>query len=263
MKYIYKSILVIAIISLFTACDKSKVKVIKNNPLDTKIGTIVNQKLITKVKVKKVIPKKIIKKIIKKVPLSVQEKKQNFKEIMVPISKLVYKKLEDQYQDIKKNMLENKNREFIELLKKEYKAKSDEELLQALKPHPISIVLAQAAIESAWLTSRFTREANNIFGVWSFNKNEPRIAASGMRGDKTIYLKKYKNYKSAVEDYYKNLGKNWAYKEFRKQRIITSDPYELVLHLESYSEKKEAYTLMLQKVIRYNKFDSFDLNSSF
>ena len=147
----------------------------------------------------------------------------------------------------------------IEKLKKEYNAKTDQLLLNALKPHPISILLAQAAAESAWLTSRFTKEANNIFGVWSFNKNEPRIAASGLRGDKTIYLKKYKNLKDAVKDYYKNLGKTWAYAEFRKQRMLTSNPYVLSDYLTSYSEKKGEYTKLLRSMIKYNKFDQYDV----
>ena len=202
--------------------------------------------------------------VVKKEPvkqMSVQEKKQRFKDILVPISTEVYNELEVQYQKIKLDIKNNKNRENIEKLKKEYKAKTDELLLQALKPHPISILLAQAATESAWLTSRFTTEANNIFGVWSFNKNEPRIAASGMRGDKTIYLKKYKTIKDAVRDYYKNLGKNWAYKEFRKQRTLTSNPYVLSDLLTSYSEKKGEYTKLLRSMIKYNKFDKFDIES--
>ena len=202
--------------------------------------------------------------VVKKEPIkkmTVSEKKQRFKDILVPIATEVYNELEKQYKNIQLDIKNNRNHEVIAKLKKEYKAKTDVELLQALKPHPISILLAQAAAESAWLTSRFTKEANNIFGVWSFNKNEPRIAASGLRGDKTIYLKKYKNIKDAVRDYYKNLGKNWAYKEFRKQRTLTSNPYVLTDHLTSYSEKKGEYTKLLRSMMKYNKFDMYDIKS--
>ena len=207
------------------------------------------------------VKKEIVKKTAPKKQMTVHEKKQRFKDILVPIAVEVYKELDTKYNDIKVNITNNENRDEIERLKKEYKAKTDKALLEALKPHPISIVLAQAAAESAWLTSRFTKEANNIFGVWSFNKKEPRIAASGMRGDKTIYLKKYKTIKDAVKDYYKNLGKNWAYKEFRNQRTLTSNPYVLADYLTSYSEKKEEYTKLLRSMIKYNKFDKYDLKS--
>jgi len=201
---------------------------------------------------------------VKKAPvkqMSVSEKKQNFKDTLIPIATTVYNELEEQYLAIKLDIKNNRNKEVIEKLKKEYNAKTDKLLLNALKPHPISILLAQAAAESAWLTSRFTKEANNIFGVWSFNKNEPRIAASGLRGDKTIYLKKYKNLKDAVKDYYKNLGKTWAYAEFRKQRMLTSNPYVLSDYLTSYSEKKGEYTKLLRSMIKYNKFEKYDVKS--
>ena len=201
--------------------------------------------------------------IVKKAPvkqMSVSEKKQHFKDTLVPIATEIYNELEVQYLAIKLNIENNTNRETIEKLKKEYNAKTDELLLHSLKPHPISILLAQAAAESAWLTSRFTKDANNIFGVWSFNKKEPRIAASGLRGDKTIYLKKYVSLKEAVRDYYKNLGKTWAYAEFRKERTLTNDPYVLSDYLISYSEKKEVYTELLKSMISYNKFYKYDIN---
>ena len=193
--------------------------------------------------------------------ISVSEKKERFKEILVPITIEIYNELEEQYQTIKLDIENDTNLELIDKLKAEYNADSNETLLHALKPHPISIALAQAAAESAWLTSRFAKEANNIFGVWSFNVNEPRIAASGLRGDKTIYLKKYDTVKEAVRDYYKNLGKTWAYSEFRKQRTLTTDPYILSDHLSSYSEKKEVYTELLKSMIKYNEFEQYDINT--
>jgi len=213
---------------------------------------------------KEELKEKKIEKVVNKTPekkMTVAQKKQYFKDVLVPIATEVYNELESQYLAIKSDIKNKKNRKQIEKLKKTYRARTDELLLHALKPHPISILLAQAAAESAWLTSRFTKDANNIFGVWSFNKQEPRIAASGLRGDKTIYLKKYKNLKEAVRDYYKNLGKNWAYKEFRKQRTLTSNPYVLSDYLTSYSEKKEKYTKLLRSMIKYNKFEKYDIKS--
>lgn len=246
----------IAIVSLFTGCTEEEVKIAKKADFKTKLGTIENQKLITKLpEIKKPI---VVKKKVKKINISVAEKKQRFKDILVPIITEVYNSLENQYNNVKRDITQNKNKEFIEKLKIEYKAKTDEELLQALKPHPISIALAQAAIESAWLTSRFTIKANNIFGVWSFRSNEPRIEASQTRGEKKIYLKKYKNYKAAVTDYYKNIARNWAYAKFREQRVLLNDPHQLVQHLQAYSEKKETYTDLLSTMIEYNKFDKYD-----
>jgi len=250
--------LILTTIFLFTGCNQEeKVKVVKKSFFTTKIGTIENQKLITKLpEAKKVV---IAKKKKKKTNSAVEQKKQRFKDILVPIITEVYTTLQRQYNNVKRDIELGKNEEFIEKLKIEYKAKNNEELLHALKPHPISITLAQAAIESAWLTSRFTIKANNIFGVWSFNPKEPRIEANATRGDTKIFLKKYKTYKAAVTDYYKNLARNWAYVKFREQRTFTDDPYHLVQFLGSYSEKKERYTKLLAKMIEYNKFYEYDI----
>ena len=43
-------------------------------------------------------------------------------------------------------------------------------LLEQVNVIPPSLVLAQAANESAWGTSRFAREGNNLFGEWCFSK---------------------------------------------------------------------------------------------
>jgi len=188
----------------------------------------------------------------------VSQKKQNFINNITPIVKEIYNELYTKYLVVKYDINNAKKQNYIQTLKKQYKAKTDQELLAALKPHPISITLAQCAIESAWLTSRFTKEANNLFGVWSFNKNEPRIAASGLRGDKTIYLKKYNNYYESIKDYYKNVSKSWAYKEFRFARLKTNNPYELIKHLSHYSEKGEEYIELLRKVIEKNRFTQYD-----
>ena len=91
----------------------------------------------------------------------------------------------------------------------------------ALKPHPKSIALAQAAMESSWATSRFFTEANNVFGVWSFNESEPRIAAGKKRGNKTIWVKKYHSIKASMQDYYRTLARGVAFSEFRKLKMET------------------------------------------
>lgn len=188
--------------------------------------------------------------------------KEKFKKIMVPIVTEVYKELDAKYHKIKNDIALNRNKDEIERLKKEYKAKNNQLLLHAIKPHPISIVLAQSAIESAWLGSRFAKDANNIFGVWSFSKNEPRIAATGARGDKIIYLKKYNSYKEAVRDYYKSIGKSWAYKKLRYLRTHTQNSFILLPHLKSYSEKGQSYLDTLKDLIKYNEFEKYDIKDN-
>ena len=123
--------------------------------------------------------------------MTVQQKKQRFRDLIVPAVEKVYADLFKQYEEAKVVIDAGKSNAKIEKLMKSYHAKNPQDLLKRMKPHAKSVAIAQAAMESAWATSRFTRVATNLFGVWSFNKNEPRVAAGEKRGSKTIYVKKY------------------------------------------------------------------------
>lgn len=174
--------------------------------------------------------------------------------MVLPAIQEVHDQLNKDYHEIVEAMKQGNQLDRINKLKKVYKVTSDKDLLLALKPHPVSVALAQAAMESSWGTSRFFLEANNVFGIWSFNKKEPRIAAGDQRGAKTIWLKKYKTIKDSVEDYYKNMGRSFAFKEFRKERLASNNPYILVTKLNSYSEKGALYGKELTSMLSYNKF---------
>lgn len=191
--------------------------------------------------------------------MSVKVKKERFYYLLVPSVQKVHKELLLEYESVKDDMKNSRNLSQIESLKKKYHAKSDADLLERMKPHPQSIVLAQAAMESAWATSRFFTQANNIFGMWSSNKNEPRIAASEKRGGtKTIWLRKFSTIDESVRAYYKLMSTGRAYKEFRALRVQTDDPYMLVKKLDKYSEIGELYGKELAQVIRYNKLTKYD-----
>ncbi|MFT6902413.1 MAG: Bax protein [Colwellia sp.] len=190
--------------------------------------------------------------------MTVQEKKARFKNLIIPAVNEVYDELTVQYLDVSESLISGNNNDIIERLKIEYKAESDNELLMALKPHPKSIAIAQAAMESSWATSRFFNEANNIFGVWSFDKDEPRIAALKKRGDKTIWLKKYPSVKASVKDYYRTLGRSAAFEKFRQLRLKTDNPFSLVKRLDRYSEKGAEYGEELTSIIKFNDFNSYD-----
>jgi len=192
--------------------------------------------------------------------MTVQEKKARFRALIVPAVGIVYAKLMARYEDIKTTLDAGKTNAEIEKLKEEYKATTNDELLMALKPHPKSITVAQAAIESSWATSRFFRIANNIFGVWSFDKDEPRVAALKKRGDKTIWVKKYDSIEEAIYDYYRTIGRSGAFAQFRQARMQTNDPFILVTKLDRYSEKGSLYGEELTSIITFNKFDKYDAN---
>lgn len=245
--YLFQIIFIALSVMVFSSCSEDVTET-KNKQKPAPVRTQ-QAKQKTEDYTARVVPKK----------MTVLEKKQRFAHLVAPAVEEVHAELMKQFNQVSKSVLNGTDARFIAKLKKEYKAGTDKALLKALKPHPKSIGLAQAAMESAWGTSRFFREANNIFGVWSFDKNEPRIAASKKRAGKTIWVKKYKSINAAVKDYYRVLARGAAFAEFRALKMKTSDPYRLVKKLDRYSEKGDAYGKELAAMIRYNKFDAYDL----
>ena len=202
--------------------------------------------------------------------LQVSEKKQKFFHMMLPAILISKANLEIKRERVLSlintpvEQMDEDDTDFLEALYKKYKTKNMRKLASRLKTHPVSIVLAQAAIESAWGESRFFKKGNNIFGMWSFNKNEPRIKALGNRNGKAIYVKKYANVSEAIDDYFTVIGRG-AYKSFRKQRNITDNPLILVNYLVNYCEL-DNYPSKLKKFIVNNKlrkFDKFKLTSNY
>jgi Bax protein len=201
--------------------------------------------------------------------LKVSEKKQKFFHMILPAILISKQRLK-----VKRNRVDtiintlNPTLHDIAFLEKQYetyKTTDSKELLLRMKTHPVSIVLAQAAIESAWGESRFFKKGNNIFGMWSYNKNEPRIRAKGKRKGKAIYVRKYATLSDAIDHYFEVIGRG-AYKNFRKQRDITKDPLQLVQYLVNYCELKEKYTRKLKKFIianRLRKFDEFKIDQKY
>ncbi len=165
-----------------------------------------------------------------------------------------------------KSTWSNADSVFYQDAKRRYKAKNIDDLVNRLVTLPNSVVLAQAAIETGWGESRFFIQASNLFGIWSYDESESRIAAGKTRSDKTIYLRSYDDMSGSITDYFDVLARHHAYRKLRDARQNTSNPYVLVNHLRNYSERKEWYTRQLKRVIRQNKltkYDSYRLDPSY
>lgn len=193
------------------------------------------------------------------------ERKQRFIHLMLPSILMAQEKmvqertgLEQIHLRIEQGLGTSEDSIEMKMALKRYKCKSMDQLLDNIHPHPVSIVLAQAAIETGWGTSRFFREAKNVYGMWSYNSSEQRIKAFEGRDGKSIFLRKYDNLHDSVYDYFYTVSRANAYKDFRKARRETQDPYILIQHLLNYSEMREQYVEILRKVIRGNELTQFD-----
>ena len=203
--------------------------------------------------------------------LSIKEKKKKFIDLILPAILLAKHELAIEQYEVKKfinkdtSKLCDKNKKFLKEMFKKFKADNLNTLLYKMETHPTSIVIAQAAIESGWGTSRFYLEANNIFGVWSFNSNESRVKSIFSREGKDIYLRKYENLHMSVLDYFLTIARG-PYSEFRAERLVSQDPAKLIPYLINYSEKREEYIQSLQKLITKNdltKYDSYKIDSRY
>ncbi len=204
---------------------------------------------------------------LKNLPVIVKKKK--FFDMMLPAILVAKKELSFLKRKVDlislKAKLSDTDKQFIANLKVKYKAKNIELLKSRLTTFPVSIVLAQAAIESAWGTSRFFLEANNPFGLWSFNSNEERIEASSTRSGTKVFLRKFNNLEEAIDAYFTTLSTG-PFSDFRKERLITQDPFVLVNYLIDYSERREAYVKELVSVIKGNdltKYDSYHISPEY
>lgn len=202
--------------------------------------------------------------------LSVSVRKQKFFDMMLPAVLVAKTKLDSTRKKVE-YILSKPDRTpeeeaYIDSLEIKYKTKNPKELIKRLHALPVSIVLAQAAIESGWGTSRFFKKANNPFGMWSFNDDHAKIAALHTRDGKDIYLRKFKSLEEAIEAYYYMLATRKPYKKLRDLEQKTTDPFILIKGLTKYSERGSAYVAEVGLTIRANnltKYDSYILDPEY
>lgn len=122
---------------------------------------------------------------------------------------------------------------------------------------PKSMGIAQALVESATGTSRFTKEANNLFGEWTWGKKGlvPKERAKG----KKHKIRIFDSLQESVESYLLNLNRHASYEKLRSLRLEYAQNnkalsgLEAVKTLETYSAIKGEYVRILTNVInKYN-----------
>ncbi len=136
-------------------------------------------------------------------------------------------------------------------------------LLMHVDVLPPSLVLAQAANESAWGTSRFAKLGNNYFGQWCFEHGcglVPKKRDSG----KAHEVAAFSSPQDSLESYMQNLNSHPAYLELRNIRTQlrtekqTIAGYALAAGLINYSERGEEYIEELRNMIKFNKLSKHD-----
>lgn len=196
-------------------------------------------------------------------------RKKQFIDQILPAILIVRYQMENKSKKVNRIMrkieedvpLRPKEKEYADSLIKRFRAKSYENLLVRMTPHPTSLVLAQAALESGWGSSRFAMEGNNLFGIWASPKDRNVIKSLFKRSDNQIYLKKYPNVAESIDHYFLTIGRNNAYRKFRNERYARADVFKLIESLDKYSERGSEYTNQLKKMIEWNNLQEYDTYS--
>lgn len=139
------------------------------------------------------------------------------------------------------------------------------ELKRRIDVVPASLILAQAANESAWGTSRFAVSARNFFGIWCFDPGcglTPRLRDD----DLTHEVRLFATVADGVGYYLHTINTHRAYTELRQTRETlrlsgkTIRGNALAEGLIRYSERGGEYVDEIQAMIRVNRLHEYTLD---
>ncbi len=128
------------------------------------------------------------------------------------------------------------------------------DLLTRIDTIPPALALAQAANESAWGSSRFAREGNNLFGIWTYDESKGIVPRGRAKGAKHL-VRKFHDFDESVRYYIHTLNSHPAYQALRDARAETRARGErpraldLAGGLVKYSAKGELYVKLIRQLI--------------
>ncbi|CAC9478191.1 hypothetical protein [uncultured Gammaproteobacteria bacterium] len=190
------------------------------------------------------------------------QRKNAFFTYLLPMVKKENNKIKQVRSLIKNNQFNDMQ---IKKLAKKYRIKHVDKnaLLNTIDTIPASLVLAQAAIESNWGNSRFSKHHNNYFGLWCFKPGCGVVPKDRNKGAKHEVMS-FSSVNKSIEYYLLNLNRNHAYsllrqiRAYKRQHNLKLTGVSLSEGLEKYSEIGYEYIELVQSIIRQNKLSRFD-----
>ncbi len=123
---------------------------------------------------------------------------------------------------------------------------------------PVELVLVQAALESAWGTSRFARQGNSYFGQWCFRAGCGMVPGSRAAGA-LHEVARFETVPEAIRSYLLNVNSGRAYARLRDIRHEfrrsgrAPEAMALADGLQAYSQRGESYVRELRAMLRQNR----------
>ncbi len=134
-------------------------------------------------------------------------------------------------------------------------------LLNKVNVFPISMMLAQAIVESGWGGSRFAQKGNALFGQWTWDKKKG-ISPVGI--DRPSFaVKSFKNLQDSVDAYILNLNTHPAYSKLRNFRKFSGEPknfegQKFSRYLDKYAIIGFEYVKKINMMIKENDLEKFN-----
>ena len=120
---------------------------------------------------------------------------------------------------------------------------------------PYEMIIAQAALETGWGTSRFAVEGNNLFGIRTWNKETPHMIPTGIKKWPGWGVRIFASKCDSVQEYIRLLNEHPAYEEFRNARTsfyvrnLDPDPLVLIKNISKFSTTAD-YDKRVERIIR-------------
>jgi Bax protein len=130
---------------------------------------------------------------------------------------------------------------------------------------PESLVLIQAAKESGWGRSRFSREGNMLFGERCFNAGCGMVP-DARPADATFEVASFATAYDAVGSYLRNLNTHPSYVDFRRARQKLRESGEalsgiaLARYLGGFSERGDVYVEEIVAMILENELEDTQID---
>ena len=216
----------------------------------------------------------VTREFIKRIPathvdLPTKSQKENFIGIVLPLILAANEEIDQRRSAIMRAASQN-NRDSLVTWARLYRVKSDgksledleRELLRRADAVPVSLALAQAAIESGWGTSRFARQGNALFGQWAWQADAGLKPAEA--SNSRAVVRSFPNLFGSVRAYMHNLNTHSSYATFRERRTMLRTRaagdlgYQLANFMGNYAEIGDVYIGKLQQLIRSNSFGQYE-----
>ena len=198
----------------------------------------------------------------------IRERKELFIKIVLPLILQENEKIKEDREKLFKVLAKKSNskqeRNWLKRKFKEYKIKNSDisELKIRMDIVPVSLAIAQAAIESGWGTSRFALEGNALYGQWTWSDNGLKPLDND--DDQDHKVMRFKILTASIKAYKKNLNTHSGYIEFREARANLRNRNEkvtglkLTQYLDKYSAQGKKYTEILKITIKKNSLSDFE-----